>query len=78
MQKYTLHELKDKDQTIYCVFEEETQQVIDAFILREDAVQLYNTLMNGGGFNGHTPAFFLTEINIKETNLDYSFEKEFH
>jgi len=76
--KYTLHELDNNGQEIFCVFEEETQQVIVAFETKDEAVRVNAFLNNGGGFDGFTPSFMLNEYVLEETeDINDAFEKEF-
>lgn len=54
------YELVDNDDTfIWNVVETQTGYVIREFFFEEDAIELTDRLMDGHGFDGYTPAFFL-------------------
>lgn len=75
-ENYTLHTLTDDDQnTFYCVFEEQTQQVYDFFYFLEDAQSCISFLNSGGAFDGFTPNFMLKQVNIDD--VDTAFAGEF-
>lgn len=64
-------ETEDKD-FIWCVMEQTTEQMIDAFLFNDDALEYANFLEQGGGFNGWTPSFILREVAVSR-NLNHEF-----
>lgn len=56
----------------YEVVEVETHQIIKSDITKEEAKTLCRHLNFGGGFDGHTPEFFL-----QKTKISYSEESFF-
>jgi hypothetical protein len=66
--KYTLHKLEDENgATFYCILEQATQQVVDAYIRHQDANKRFKFLNHGGAFDGFTPAFVLKKFTITNT-----------
>lgn len=77
--KYSIHSMQDKDtgDFYHCVFEEETQQVIQFHYFLDDAKSQAKFMETGGAFNGLTPSYMLKEINLKKRkqDLDNEFSK---
>jgi hypothetical protein len=57
---------------IWCVMESTTEQLIDAFLFKDDAEEYAKFLESGGGFDGWTPSFILQEV-VVPTNLNHEF-----
>lgn len=55
---YFLNQHND-DTFTWNVIETQTNQTIAEFIFEDDAISMVMHLMNGGGFDGFTPSFFL-------------------
>lgn len=64
-------ETEDKD-FIWCVMERTTDQMIDAFLFNDDALEYANFLERGGAFSGWTPSFILREVAVSR-NLNNEF-----
>lgn len=68
---YSLHVMEDGEGNFFhCVFEEQTQQVIDFYYFLDDAVETAKFMESGGAFAGFTPAFMLREVNVGHTTED--------
>jgi hypothetical protein len=63
-----LHPSSSKNCPVYNVFENRTETkekiFIKQFMDREEAKKFSRHLNLGGGFDGWTPTFFLTEVDI--------------
>jgi hypothetical protein len=71
MSKYNIHTLKDDEgDFFFCVYEEATEQAIDFFYFRDDAVEMVKFMEAGGAFNGFTPRFILIEVPVPVTVPD--------
>lgn len=73
--KYTLHTLKDENNDpLYCILENATEQVVDAFLFKDDAHRRFKFLTRGGAFDGFTPAFILKKVS-PPNNPNKEFER---
>lgn len=59
IENYYYHLDHQNDEFTWNVVETQTNQVIFRHIFEEDAVAMTLNLMNGCGFDGWTPSFFL-------------------
>ncbi len=50
---------QNNDTFTWNVVETQTDQTIAEFMFEDDAIDMVMHLMNGGGFDGFTPQFFL-------------------
>lgn len=65
-------ETEEKD-FIWCVMETSTEQLIDAFLFKDDALEYANFLGRGGAFDGWTPSFILQEVaSSRDMNQEFS------
>lgn len=70
---YVLPIQTEEKDYIWCVMESSTEQLIDAFVFKDDALEYANFLGRGGGFDGWTPTFMLQEVAApKDLNLEFS------
>lgn len=55
------YELRETEDSMFswCVLENQTGQVIKEFFFEDDAMELTDRLIQGYGFDGYTPSFFL-------------------
>ena len=60
--RYMVNPIKIENDFMWEVYEAPTERVIDSFFFEEDAVRYAKFLESGGGFNGWTPNFILTEV----------------
>ena len=73
--KYTLHNIKDHDDSeFFFIVEEATKHVINAFLFKDEADKYYGFLNSGGAFNGFTPEFVLKKIQAP-SNLNVEFQR---
>jgi hypothetical protein len=74
MSKYYVLPLEtDEHDFIWCVMENQTEQLIQAFGFEEDALEYANFLEDGGAFAGFTPSFVLREVVIqKDMNKEFT------
>lgn len=76
--KYTYFpEFDEYDCLEWCVYENDTHQVISSFIFEEDAVEFMYKLENGHGFDGFTPSFMIRKTNIPIKDINEAFSAEF-
>ena len=59
------------DDFIWNVYEKSTDQVIDSFYFKDEALALARFLENGGAFDGFTPSFVLREIPDPNVNAKF-------
>ena len=72
MKKYINKPVRTEDNDfIWCVIETSTSQIIKSFPFQEESIEHARFLNNGGAFDGWTPAFFLTEVVVKN-DLTYN------
>jgi len=78
--KYSLHTVQEDNKEFHCIYEHETEQLINFYILKEDAMKYYDFLAKGGAFDGFTPKYMLTEFETIHTTDDINgaFETEFN
>ena len=74
MKNYEIHTLKDdQDMFFWCVWEKDSEQAIDFYYFKEDAIKCAKFLDNGGAFSGFTPSFMLREVKIpKDLNQEFN------
>lgn len=80
MTKYSVTPLETEDHDfIWCVIENQTSQLIEAFPFEDEAEAAAKFMENGGAFAGWTPSFMLTEIepSITGDNLNQKFDMMF-
>ena len=71
---YYLLPLNYKNEFIWCVMEQKTDQLIRAFAFEDEATDYLNFLNRGGAFDGFTPSFVLREVTLS-TNINREFSK---
>lgn len=72
MNYYILPLATEDNDFIWCVMENQTEQLIRAFEFEEDADYYCGFLNNGGAFDGFTPSFILREV-VVPTNVNHEF-----
>lgn len=73
MNNYRVMPLAVKDDFIWCVMENKTDQLIKAFAFEEEAEEYSEFLDGGGAFDGFTPTFVLREVVFsRNVNADFS------
>ena len=73
--KYTLHKLKDENgDKIFCILENASDLVVDAFLFEDEAWRRFNFLKRGGAFDGFTPSFMLKKV-LPKTNPNNQFKQ---
>lgn len=69
---YTVNPVMTEDNDfVWCVIEENTDQIIKVFSFEDDASSYCSFLNDGGGFDGFTPQFVLQEV-VSHIGLDYN------
>lgn len=64
-------ETEEKD-FIWCVMERATNEMIEAYLFKDDAFEYASFLESGGGFDGWTPTFILQEVAVsKDMNQEF-------
>jgi|688.fasta_scaffold566258_2 hypothetical protein len=55
------YELREEENSMFFwfVIENQTNQVMAEFFFEDDAIKMTNQLLEGYGFDGYTPSFFL-------------------
>ena len=69
-ERYTVELLEYEEDFLFVVFEHTTEQAITHFLFIDEATEYRNFLEGGGAFNGHTPAFMLIDVPIKDNIND--------
>ena len=59
MEKFKLHTVEDDGELYHCVYETQSNQLINYFFFEDDAREELTKLKSGIGFDGFTPAFML-------------------
>ncbi len=74
MNKYYVLPLEaEENDFIWCVMENQTQQLIAAFEFEDDAKKYNKFLNRGGAFDGWTPSFILQEVvNYQDINQEFT------
>lgn len=72
MDNYHVLPLEVDTDYIWCVMENKTEQLIEAFEFEDDALEYANFLERGGAFAGFTPSFILREVAI-DRNVNHEF-----
>jgi len=76
MNKYNVIPLETDDHDfIWCVMENDSDQLIEAFVFEEEAIERAKFMDQGGAFAGWTPSFILTPIEtaIIDNNINQKF-----
>ena len=66
MNSYHVLPLKIETDFIWCVMENQTDQLIQAFEFKDDAKKYAKFLERGGAFSGWTSSFMLQEVVVHE------------
>ena len=74
MEKYTIHEVEHEGILFYCVYENASEQVVDFYVSRDDAVNQKKFLDDDGAFSGFTPSFILKKVTTPE-EINTKFEE---
>jgi hypothetical protein len=71
--------MEDGENFFYCVYEHGTEQAVDFYYFKEDAENCAKFFSSGGGFDGFTPRFMLTEVNIplEKQDVNRKFDQVF-
>ena len=69
MSKYNIVLVEHEEDFFWCVYEKNTEQAINFFMFKDDAVKEKNFFEKGGAFNGFTPAFMLKECDLTKTKV---------
>lgn len=70
---YVLPLETDEYDFIWCVMENQTEQLIEAFEFEDEARKYAKFLNRGGAFDGWTPSFILQEVVLsQDLNSDFS------
>jgi hypothetical protein len=69
---YVLPLETDEHDFIWCVMENQTEQLIQAFEFEDEALEYVNFLEDGGAFDGFTPSFILQEV-VTHMNINNDF-----
>lgn len=73
MSNYYVLPLETEDgDFIWCVIENQTEQLIRAFAFEDEAETYCEFLEDGGAFAGFTPSFVLQEV-VAPTNVNHEF-----
>lgn len=72
MFNYYVLPLEVESDFIWCVIENNTEQLIQAFAFEDEAEEYAEFLNEGGAFDGFTPSFILREVAIP-SNLNHEF-----
>jgi hypothetical protein len=63
----------DEKDFVWCVMERTTEQLIEAYLFKDDALEYANFLEDGGGFAGWTPGFILQEVAVsRDMNQEFA------
>jgi hypothetical protein len=74
MSKYYVLPLEtDELDFIWCVMENQTEQLIQAFEFEDEAFECAEFMESGGAFDGFTPSFILREVVFqKDMNKEFA------
>ncbi len=73
MDNYYVLPLEVESDFIWCVMENKTEQLIQAFEFEDEAEEYKDFLMSGGAFDGFTPSFILREVALsRNMNQEFS------
>ena len=62
----------DEGHHFFCLFEVKTNQVLDFFLFKDDAVNRKEFIERGGAFVGFTPKFMLNMVEVpNNTNEEF-------
>lgn len=79
MDNYVCVPVEHENEYLWCVFENNTEQVINSFYFEDEAKEYIKFLNDGGAFNGWTPAFVLNEITIQsEEDINKEFNSKLY
>jgi hypothetical protein len=76
MKDYSLYPIKEGGVSLWVVKETTTEQVIEKFAFKDDAVAKMKFLNRGGAFAGFTPSFMVKQVPVPGS-VDEAFEIEF-
>ena len=68
--KFTIHTVEDSGEYYHCVYESQTNQLIDYFFFEDDAKEEILKLEKGVGFDGFTPSFMLNTSHVNTISPD--------
>lgn len=74
-QNYEIHEVKLGEVVYFCVWETTTEQVVNYYTVKADAVDRKRFLLSGGAFDGITPRFMI--VYAKVDTIDKRFSEAF-
>ena len=57
---------------VWCVMENQTEQLIKAFEFEDEAEDYSEFLNQGGAFDGFTPSFVLREVTVSNINQEFT------
>ena len=70
---YYVMPLEVESDFIWCVMENQTEQLVRAFEFEDEAEEYCSFLNRGGGFDGFTPSFVLREVVFsRDVNTEFS------
>ena len=69
--KYTIVPVQFENEYIWAVVENATNNLIDSFFFKDDAVELAEFMENGGAFDGFTPEFMLKPVPTSDLNAKF-------
>lgn len=76
MSKYTVHTIQDDEgDFFFCVYENQSENVIDFYYFQEDALECSTFMNNGGAFDGFTPKFMLKAMPTAPKEINNKFNK---
>jgi hypothetical protein len=78
MNRYSVVTSHVTDDSVWGVYENTTNQLIDTFFFEEDAFDLAEFMENGGAFDGFTPAFLVAKVQLPKEDINQSFMREFY
>ena len=76
MREYSIYPIKEGGESLWVVKETATEQVIERFAFKDDAVAKMKFLNHGGAFSGFTPSFMVRQVPVPGS-VDEAFEREF-
>ena len=77
MSKYEVVATHVIDDFFWCVYENSSKQVIETFLFEDDAFEMADFMENGGAFNGFTPLFVTSKVNLPKEDVNRSFTRYF-
>lgn len=77
MKKYAVQATHIADDFFWNVYEKKTDQVIRTFYFEEDALDMARFMEKGGAFDGYTPAFILSSVQLPGEDVNEKFTRTF-